>query len=142
MEADTAYDNRATIEVGGVPYELEASNLACRLYAEEMAGCDAPYTGRLIHDALMERQEALDAGNDHPEWSDLPHVLAAIWAMAKAAGSTRLSRKAFVASLDHAPANLYEPVVASNVVFGELGERTFFRLPAGLRDALEPDEAQ
>lgn len=151
--ADTAYDNRTTATVGGHEYEVEASNLACRVYADEFREADSKeltgdaerdagrYTGRLIHDLLADRQRVLAAGVDWPEWDEVPRILAAIWAMARAAGSTKASWRAFRASVEHAPANLYEVATAANKVF-ELGNTTFFRLPDGLGDAVEPDEGE
>ncbi len=151
--ADTAYDNRTTATVGGREYEVEASNLACRVYADEFREADSKeltgdaerdagrYTGRLIHDLLADRQRVLAAGVDWPEWDEVPRILAAIWAMARAAGSTKASWRAFRASVEHAPANLYEVATTANKVF-ELGNTTFFRLPDGLGDAVEPDEGE
>lgn len=151
--ADTAYDNRTIATVGGHEYEVEASNLACRVYADEFREADSKeltgdaerdagrYTGRLIHDLLADRQRVLAAGVDWPEWDEVPRILAAIWAMARAAGSTKASWRAFRASVEHAPANLYEVATTANKVF-ELGNTTFFRLPDGLGDAVEPDEGE
>lgn len=150
---DTAYDNRTTATVGGHEYEVEASNLACRVYADEFREADSKeltgdterdagrYTGRLIHDLLADRKRVLAAGVDWPEWDEVPRILAAIWAMARAAGSTKASWRAFRASVEHAPANLYEVATTANKVF-ELGNTTFFRLPDGLGDAVEPDEGE
>lgn len=150
---DTAYDDRTTVSVGGRDYEAEASNLACRIYADEFRESDEKaltgdaerdagrYAGRLIHDLLVDRQRMLAAGVSWPEWDEVPRILAAIWAMARAAGSTKVSWKAFRASVEHAPANLYEVATAANAVF-ELGNTTFFRLPDGLGDAVEPDEGE
>ena len=149
---ETAYDNRTTVELGGKDVEIEASNLACRIYADEFREHDREaltgdkekdakaYSGKLIHDILLDRQNVLDAGESWPEWDDIPRILAAIWAMARAAGSTKLGWKAFRESVGHAPANLYEASTATNKVL-ELGNRTFFRLPAGLRDSLASDKA-
>lgn len=138
MAEETA---RATITVCGRDYEVAATNRACVLYADEAAGkLGEPYNGHLIHDVLAERQEVLtDEANRFPEWAQIPRLLDAIWAMARAAGSTRDSRKAFVRKVMDGAANLYEPAQAANVVFGDFGERTFFRLPAGLAPAEEPD---
>lgn len=150
---DTAFDNRTTVSVGGRDYEAEASNLACRIYADEFRESDRKaltgdaerdagrYVGRLIHDLLADRQRMLAAGVSWPEWDEVPRILAAIWAMARAAGSTKASWKAFRASVEHAPANLYEVATAANAVF-ELGNTTFFRLPDGLGDAVEPDKGE
>lgn len=151
--ADTAYDNRTTVTVGGRKYEVEASNLACRVYADEFREADSKaltgdtkrdagsYTGRLIHDLLADRQRVLAAGIDWPEWDEAPRILATIWAMARAAGSTKSSWGGFRASVEHAPANLYEVATAANKIF-ELGNLTFFRLPDGLGDSVEPDEGE
>lgn len=150
---DTAYDDRTTVSVGGRDYEAEASNLACRIYADEFRESDEKaltgdaerdagrYAGRLIHDLLVDRQRMLAAGVSWPEWDEVPRILAAMWAMARAAGSTKASWKAFRASVEHAPANLYEVATAANKIL-ELGNLTFFRLPDGLGDAVEPDEGE
>lgn len=135
---------RATVTVCGRELEVAATNRACVTYADELSGkLNEPYTGHLIHDVLAERQAVIaDESNRFPEWAQLPRLLDAIWAMARAAGSTKETRKAFVRHVMDGTANLYEPAQAANVVFGDFGERTFFRLPAGLAPADEPDDGR
>ena len=134
----------ATITVAGRELEGAATNRACVLYADELSGrLDEPYAGHLIHDVLAERQAVMaDESNRFPEWSQLPRLIDAIWAMARAAGSIKETRKAFVRHVMDGTANLYEPAQATNVVFGDFGERTFFRLPAGLEHLAESDDGR
>jgi hypothetical protein len=148
-KADTAYDNRTTVEVCGHEIEIEASNLAQRLYAEESEGkVDPPLVGRLIEDVLAERKLIIEDRGPLSEgqallfeWREVPRFLCAIWAMARAAGSVDKGFAGFVADVDHGASSLYEASTAMGTVLGDFGERTFFRLPAGLGDALGADEA-
>lgn len=127
--------NSTTVVVGGKELEIVGTNRACAYYEEEIGAA-------LISDIVEEREALLKSGVQWPSWSKLPKLTAAIWAMAKAAGSTKFTFKKFVAALDDAPANLYEPASALSVVFGEFGEATFFRLPDAVFAALESDEGQ
>lgn len=138
---DTA---RTTVTICGEPLEIAATNLACVVYADETLGkLDAPYTGRLIHDLLAERDAVLaDGSSRFPEWGQLPRLLDAVWAMARAARSTTDSRKAFTKRVMDGAANLYEAAQVANVIFGDFGEHTFFRLPAGLEALAESDAGQ
>ena len=133
--------NRATVTVGGVEYEVEASNAAMLVYAKEFRDkAERPYTGNLIVDAGLDISRAADLGTC-VAWCDIPHVAGAIWAMARAAGSTKDTWRAFDRRLQSAPANIYEPADAEGLFVGEFGERTFFRVPAGHRDAGLADAA-
>lgn len=132
--------NRTTVTVGGVEYEVEASNAAMLVYAKQFRDkAERPYTGNLIVDAGLDISLAADLGTC-VAWCDIPHVAGAIWAMARAAGSTKDSWKAFDRRLQSAAANIYEPADAEQVFIGEFGERTFFRVPAGHRDDGLADE--
>lgn len=139
---DPIHGNRATVEVGGVRYEIDPSNIARRIYAdrfvEEDAKADLGYTGDLIHDLLHESTRKIP---EWPGWDSIPRVLAAIWAMARAAGSTSATYEEFCDELDHAPANLYEARLAMTTVM-LLGESTFFRIQEGLGDAAQPDAGE
>ena len=132
--------NRTTVTVGGVEYEVEASNAAMLIYAKEFRdGAEKPYVGNLIVDAGLDISLMADRGTC-VAWCDIPHVEGALWAMARAAGSTKDTWKAFDRRLQSAPANIYEPVDAEQVFIGEFGERTFFRVPEGRRDRGLADE--
>lgn len=140
------YDNRAKFIVGGTEYEVAASNGACKLYADEFRGkVDEPYTGSLVGDMVKEfTAEVPENGAAYITWADVPQCLAAVWAMARAAGSTKESYKAFMKKVDAAPVVCDE--VASFLVqmFVDqdgLGKRAFFRQAGGQGDAGEPDEA-
>ncbi len=140
--ADEVTGYRETVTVGGTEYELEASNGACVTYWDETRdGCEGPYTGNLMTDILAERRSLIELGVQFPIWAQCPHILCAVWAMAKAGGSVKGSFKAFRQKVDRSPANLYEVSMVFHALFDEdrLGERAFFRLPAGLDDAGEPD---
>ena len=131
----TTQNSTTTITVGGKELEIVGTNRACAYYEEETGAA-------LIPDIVKEREELIKSEVQWPSWTKLPKLTAAIWAMSKAAGSTKLTLKKFVSALDDAPANLYEPASALNVVFGEFGETTFFRLPEAIFASLESDEGQ
>lgn len=136
---------RDTVTVGGKDFEVEASNGALMAYGAEFRGKEeAPFHGNLISDIVMERDIILSAGVDFPGWDECPHTLQAVWAMARAAGSTRLGWKAFMKWFESAPGNFYEPSEAVNALFKEGGicANAFFRVPERLRDADQPDEEQ
>ncbi|MEY8436153.1 hypothetical protein AAK967_00175 [Atopobiaceae bacterium 24-176] len=140
--ADEARCPRGTVTVGGVEYEVEASNGACVTYWEENRdSCEPPFTGNLMTDILSERQSLLADGVSFPIWAQCPHVLCAIWAMAKAAGSVKGSFKTFRNTVDKAGANMYEASSAFHALFDDdgFGARAFFRLPDGFGDPGEPD---
>lgn len=149
---DTAYDDHDIIRIGRHEYEVEASNLARRNYADEFREADSKsltgdeeqdagkYTGHLIQDLLLDHQRMLSAGIRWPEWDEVPRILATIWAMAHAAGSVKVGWQEFCASIEHEPANLYEVAIATNRVL-ELGKLSFFRLDDGPGDAQKPDDA-
>lgn len=136
---------RETVTVGGKEFDIEASNGALMAYGAEFRGKEEPpFRGNLIADIVMDRDIVVAAGVDFPGWDECPHVLKAIWAMARAAGSTRLGYQKFMKWFESAPANFYEPAEAVNTLFmrGGACDRAFFRVPGRPDDAAEPDEEQ
>jgi len=123
------------ITIGGKKLAIRATNGACKTYAGEFAGkLPKPYTGHLVPDLAATDSKVVDCINAakgreyYPEWSEMPALTRAIWAMARAAGSTKKSWTAFEKALDDAAPNLSEPSVAYNeIIRGDFGKRTFFR---------------
>jgi hypothetical protein len=133
--AEPTPDNEATITIGGKKLTIRATNGACKTYADEFAGkLPKPYTGHLVPDLATTDKKVVDCINSakgseyFPEWSEMPALTRAIWAMARTAGSTKKSWASFEKALDDAAPNLSEPSVAYNeIVRGDFGKRTFFR---------------
>lgn len=133
--AEPTPDNEITITIGGKKLTIRATNGACKTYADEFAGkLPKPYTGHLVPDLAATDSKVVDCinaakGREYfPEWSEMPALTRAIWAMARAAGSTKKSWAAFEKALDDAAPNLSEPSVAYNeIIRGDFGKRTFFR---------------
>lgn len=133
--AEPTPDNETTITIGGKKLAIRATNSACKTYANEFAGkLPKPYTGHLVPDLAATDSKVVDCINAtkgreyYPEWSEMPALTRAIWAMARAAGSTKKSWAAFEKALDDAAPNLSEPSIAYNeIVRGDFGKRTFFR---------------
>ncbi|WP_028264373.1 hypothetical protein [Atopobium fossor] len=133
----------SSVEVAGQSLDIAATNKAVALYEETFLDTmTKPYTGKLIKDILLERDTLLQQDEQYPSWDDMPCLLRAIWAMATAAGSTSKSWSVFKSQMEDAPANMYEPAYACNTIFGEFGERTFFRLPKSIKDSLKSDAGQ
>lgn len=133
--AEPTPDNEITITIGGKKLTIRATNGACKTYADEFAGkLTKPYTGHLVPDLattdskVVERINSANGREYFPEWSEMPALTRAIWAMARAAGSTKESWTAFEKALDDAAPNLSEPSIAYNeIIRGDFGKRTFFR---------------
>lgn len=133
--AEPTPDNEITVTIGGKKLAIRATNGACKTYADEFAGkLPKPYTGHLVPDLATTDSKVVDCINSangreyYPEWSEMPALTRAIWAMARAAGSTKKSWAAFEKALDDATPNLSEPSVAYNeIIRGDFGKRTFFR---------------
>ena len=133
--AEPTPDNETIITIGGKELAIRATNGACRTYADEFAGkLPKPYTGHLVPDLaatdeqVIERIKSANGVDYYPEWSEMPALVRDIWAMARAAGSTKKSWAAFEKALDDAAPNLSEPSKAYNdIVRGDFGKRTFFR---------------
>lgn len=124
------FDNRTTVVVGCREYVIVGSNLAVKIYAEQMGDEVAPpWTGNMVEDIVTEDYSATLAGVKFPTWYQLPHNLMAIWAMARAAGSVRVSYEKFCQRLDRAPSPLWEAVQAVDHIGpdSEFGKSTFFR---------------
>lgn len=127
----------------GRELEVEASNLACKIYADEFRGeVEDPYKGSLIYDLLATRKIIIEQKLDFPSWADVEQLLGIVWAMASAVGSTKLPYKKFEKNIMKGDANMYECAGAFNVVAGELAERTFFRLPKRFENPQKSDEAE
>lgn len=133
--AEQTPDNETTITIGGKKLAIRATNGACKTYADEFADkLPKPYTGHLVPDLAVTDKKVVDLVNSakgreyFPEWSEMPALTRAIWAMARVAGSTKKSWTAFEKALDDAAPNLSEPSLAYNeIVRGDFGKRTFFR---------------
>lgn len=133
--AEPTPDNEMDVVIGGNKLTVRATNGACKTYANEFAGkLPKPYTGHLVPDLAATDSKVVDCINSakgreyFPEWSEMPALTRAIWAMARAAGSTKKSWAAFEKALDDAAPNLSEPSIAYNeIVRGDFGKRTFFR---------------
>ena len=133
--AEPTPDNETIITIGGKELAIRATNGACRTYADEFVGkLPKPYTGHLVPDLaatdeqVIERIKSANGVDYYPEWSEMPALVRAIWAMARAAGSTKKGWAAFEKALDDAAPNLSEPSKAYNdIVRGGFGKRTFFR---------------
>lgn len=126
----------------GRELEVEASNFACKIYADEFRGkVTEPYKGSLIYDLLVTRKIIIEKKLDFPDWGDAPQLLGIVWAMATASGAIKCKYKKFEADVLRGSANMYECAGAFNVVAGELADRTFFRLSKRLGNPQKPDEA-
>lgn len=127
----------------GRELEVEASNFACKIYADEFRGkVTEPYKGSLIHDLLMTRKIISDKKLDFPNWCDVPQLLGIVWAMATAAVALKCKYTKFESDVLKGTANMYECAGAFNVVAGELAERTFFRIPKRFENSQKSDEAE
>lgn len=139
--AEIVNDNRVTVELFGNEYEVEGSLGACKIYADEFYGKLAePYTGNLVSD-LLELYKAAELSGDQMVLGDVALYRLA-WAMGRAAGSIKVGYDKFAKSFEHAPFCVYEWSTAYNVIVHELGNGVFFRVPEGLADAGEPDQAE
>lgn len=139
-KTETPRDNRATVTLAGIEFEVEASNGACLAYANEFRGkLDKPFTGNLMGDILASTR-ALTA-DDGTEVLALEGIQRIVWAMAFAAGGKFKTYEAMCKGLEHECVGYYELADACGVVF-KLADRTFFRLSDRPADAVEPDEAQ
>ena len=143
--ADT-HDNRAIVTLGGEDYEIVASKLAERIYGDrfredtEALGTsgvirrerdkdnnpigepyEATYSGRLKLDIAISMSADISGG-------EIPQqVVAAAWAMAKAAGSIDMTYDEFDAFWLSLPSSAHEDVDLFKAVCVDLAERAFFR---------------
>lgn len=127
----------------GRELEVEASNFACKIYADEFRGkVTESYKGSLIYDLLVTRKIISDKKLDFPDWVDVPQLLGIVWAMATAAGALKCKYTKFESDVLKGTANMYECAGAFNVVAGELAECTFFRIPKRFENSQKSDEAE
>lgn len=137
---ETPRDNRDTVRLAGVNYEIEASNGACLAYANEFRGkLERPFSGSLMSDILTSTR-AISAG-DESSILALENITRIVWAMAFAAGGRHRTYEDMCEELEHECVGYFELAEACGVVF-KLADRTFFRLPEGQADVGEPDEAE
>lgn len=155
------HDNRAVVTLGGDEFELVASKLAERVYGDrfrhdtDVLGTsgvmrrerdkdgnpigepyEVAYSGRLKLDVAVSAAANV-AGGDIPK-----QVVAAAWALARAAGSTDMTYDEFDAFWLSLPSNAQEDLDLFEAVCVDLSERAFFRDPGGHGNAAEPDEAK
>lgn len=127
-----------TLTVAGEPIEVEATNRACLLYASEFRGTEGS-SGSLIKDLFTESDDLVALGAY--SWADAPALMRVVWAMARAAGSTKEKWSAFEKRVMDAPCDFSEPVTAmAECMNGELGRTAFFRIAAGQDDTGQPDD--
>lgn len=155
-----AHDNRATVTLGGDEYELVASKLAERIYGDRfrndvsalgesgvmkpVLGEDGKPTGEtypVTYSGRLKLDIAISVGAPVGPTGEIPdQVVAAAWAMAKAADSTDDDWDAFLVNWLKLPSNAQEDLKLYEAVCVDLAERAFFRDVGGPRDAEESDQ--
>lgn len=139
-KTETPRDNRATVTLAGIEFEIEASNGACLAYANEFRGkLDKPFTGNLKQDIAT--IHSMIAAGGSGEMEALEQVPLAVWAMSFAAGGDDSTYDAFCKRHEHDVFGYFELADAYSVLV-ELADRTFFRLTPRFADALKPDEKE
>lgn len=165
------YDNRATVHLGGRPFELIASKGAERIYGERfrfdpdalsderaavpervtdgdgnasVRRVPISYTGRLRADLVMTANLLRTTGRGSVRLAailDYPvtQLMAAVWAMARAAGSTDMDWDEWEVWTWTLPSSAKEDEELWEAVCVDLFERAFFRDLEGAGDAPEPD---
>lgn len=149
------YDNRATVTFCGEKVELLASNGACVIYAEQFQG-DKGTSGRLkqeilnVYNALFTVGAYEDRENEDGsvslvqkrtvDYDDVPSIIGVTWAMARAAGSTRLGYEKFREKFLRATSDYRECNQLVDDLIFDLAQRSFFRVQEGPDDAGQPDE--
>ena len=155
------HNNRAKVTLGGDEFELVASKLAERIYGDRFRNDvetlgesgvirqerDADgnpigepyvvnYSGRLKLDVAISSACNVSGG-------EIPQqVVAATWALAKAAGSTDMTYDEFDAYWLSLPSNAQEDIDLFEAVCVDLAERAFFRDGARQGNAAEPNEVE
>ena len=155
------HDNRVTVTLGGDKFELVASKLAERIYGDRFRNdvstlgtsgvirqerdkdnnpigepYEVAYSGRLKLDVAISSACNVSGG-------EIPRqVVAATWALAKAAGSTDMTYDEFDAWWLSLPSNAQEDLDLFEAVCVDLSERAFFRDVRGQSDAAEPNEIE
>lgn len=142
------FDNRETITFGGEEIEVLASNGACVIYADQFQGAPG-VTGRLKQDLIdlykihasingydQETGEPIEgAGSRMVDYEDVPSIVGIVWAMARAAGSTKLGFAKFRERFFNSVSAYNEcDQVFDKLLFG-LAQRSFFRQQDGRADA-------
>ena len=142
-----AHDNRAKVSIGGVEYELVASKLAERIYGDRFRndtsalgesgvmksvfGEDGKPTGDaypVTYSGRLKLDIAISASAPVGPTAEIPdQVVAAAWAMAKAAGSTEDDWDTFLVNWLKLPSNAQEDLKLYEAVCVDLAERAFFR---------------
>jgi len=95
------------------------------------------YSGRLKFDIAVSSVSRVSSALEIPT-----QVVAAAWAMARAAGSTKLTYNDWEAWWLSLPSNAQDDLSLWEAVCVDLAERAFFRDYGGPHDAGEPDEEQ
>lgn len=141
---DGMADNRGIVTICGTDYEVESSIGATIVYKNEFKGkLDKPYNGNMGDDMLALYGEIESGSNSDLYYGfDIEAVFRVAWAMAVAAGSTNESWDSFLGRLVHESVTLVDVAGVYQTCVRDLGERTFFRLPAGLSDDIESYEEQ
>lgn len=147
------FDNRETVTFGGEEIEVAASNGACVIYADQFQGAPG-VTGRLKSDliALYSTHASINAYDENTgkklvdeneeeipgrmiDYTDVPSIVGIVWAMARAAGSTKLSFAKFRQRFLDSTSNYNEcEELFDKLLFG-LAQRAFFRQQDGPADA-------
>lgn len=94
------------------------------------------YTGRLKLDVMVSANVNVGPTGEIPQ----EQVIAAVWAMARAAGSTDKTYDEFFAWYLTLPSNAEDDIRLWEVVCVDLAERAFFRHGTGPHDADQPNE--
>ena len=142
------FNNRETVTFGGEQIELVASNGACVIYADQFQGAPG-VTGRLKSDlidlyAIHARVNGYDQETGKPiegassrmiDYEDVPSIVGIVWAMARAAGSTKLGFAKFRERFLGASSTYNECDRLFDKLIFELAQRAFFRQQEGQSDA-------
>jgi hypothetical protein len=157
-----AHDNRAKVSIGGVEYELVASKLAERIYGDRfrndtsalgesgvtkpVLGEDGKPTGEtypVTYSGRLKLDIAISAAAPVGPTADIPdQVVAAAWAMTKAAGSTEDDWDTFLVNWLKLPSNAQEDLDLYEAVCVDRAERAFFRDLGRPRNVEEPDQGE
>lgn len=146
------YNNRETVTFGDEQIEVIASNGACAIYADQFRDhVDEPWTGRLKQDIMTLYELQFTALGINPrdpseeggveeaghslDYEDVPQVVGIVWAMASAAGSTRLGYESFKKRFESAPSSYREFGELFNTLVIGLAQRAFFRVEERSADA-------
>ena len=142
------FDNRETVVFGCEEIEVLASNGACVIYADQFQGAPG-VTGRLKSDlidlyAIYTKVNGYDQETGKPiegasgrmiDYEDVPSIVGIVWAMARAAGSTKLGFAKFRERFFNATSAYNECDRLFDKLIFDLAQRAFFRQPEGQPDA-------